>query len=547
VTRPRRILVLYRHVRSDGMLEAVRKHLHVLDGRGHDVRYANAIAHVPESLRLVDWDAVVLHTTFLTMRWHVEFHTWKWPLRWLDDLDCLKIAIPQDEYDHAHVLDDWLHELGVDVVFTNFDEHQRPALYPLLHGSVEFERCLTGYVDGDLGRLSAPPPLDRRPLDLVYRARNLPYQFGSHGQLKHLVAVEAASAARRLGLEADVSTHPDDTVTGERWLGFLASGRATVGAESGSSVLDRRGEIRSAIERLLRADPSLSFDEVSARMPKGWDDYSFAAIGPRHLEAVATKTPQVLVEGRYDGILEPERHYLPVARDLGNLEEALARTRDLRSMQRLVDTAHEEIVAGGRYSYDAFADQILSWIDRAPARVPRPLEWPSRRAAGALDDGARAIARTAARTPSLLWLLLNGRRIVRAGGASAKLVLGTPEARRLLVDGYRRGALSRPDRFARELLHLNTIRRARLDTNRGFSTETRLVGNTLTLVSGQAAGRNGVDGALDAVEAGAVEEIAWQKPGHDDMVELHQLAALARACPAATARLLQRFIDPPTT
>ena len=277
---PRNILVLYRHDPSAEMFEAVRRHLHVLDGRGHRVRYVNAVDRVPESLRLLRWDAVLLHTTLLTMRWHVAFHTWKWTLNWLGELDCLKLAMPQDEYDHAHVLDEWLYELGVDVICTNFDEEQRRMLYPLLHEEVEFERCLTGYVDtAGLGRF-APAPLAERPLDVVYRARRLPYHFGSHGQLKHLVAVETASAARRLGLTADVSTDERDTVTGERWLGFLASGRATVGAESGSSVLDRRGEIRSAVERLLREDPSLSFAEVSPRMPSGWDDYAFAAVVP---------------------------------------------------------------------------------------------------------------------------------------------------------------------------------------------------------------------------------------------------------------------------
>ena len=41
-------------------------------------------------------------------------------------------------------------------------------------------------------------------------------------------------------------------------------------------------------------------------MPSGWDSYAFFAISPRHLEAVITKTAQVLVEGRYSGVLEPE-------------------------------------------------------------------------------------------------------------------------------------------------------------------------------------------------------------------------------------------------
>ena len=51
------------------------------------------------------------------------------------------------------------------------------------------------------------------------------------------------------------------------------------------------------------------------RCRAGWDSYAFFAISPRHLEAVVTKTAQVLVEGSYSGVLEPERHYIPVRRD----------------------------------------------------------------------------------------------------------------------------------------------------------------------------------------------------------------------------------------
>jgi len=101
------------------------------------------------------------------------------------------------------------------------------------------------------------------------------------------------------------------------------SGRAVIGAESGSSVLDARGEIQRRIGRLLAEQPGLSFEEVDAQMPDGWDSYAFFAMSPRHLEAVITKTAQVLVEGRYSGVLEPGRHYIPLRRDLANLDEAL--------------------------------------------------------------------------------------------------------------------------------------------------------------------------------------------------------------------------------
>ena len=81
--------------------------------------------------------------------------------------------------------------------------------------------------------------------------------------------------------------------------------------KTGSSALDRTGELRREISALLEDDPELSFAEVALRLPADWDDHRFFAIGPRHLEAALTGTAQILVEGEYDGVLEPDRHYLP--------------------------------------------------------------------------------------------------------------------------------------------------------------------------------------------------------------------------------------------
>ena len=93
-------------------------------------------------------------------------------------------------------------------------------------------------------------------------------------------------------------------------------------------------------------------------MPAGWDSHRFAALSPRHLEAASTGTAQLLVEGEYDGVLEANRHYLPVKADFSNLSDALEETRDPRALQPLADAAYEEICLSGRYSYRRLAEQV---------------------------------------------------------------------------------------------------------------------------------------------------------------------------------------------
>jgi hypothetical protein len=218
---------------------------------------------------------------------------------------------------------------------------------------------LTGYVDDEsVRRRPRPTPLAERPLHVVYRATRLPFWFGSHGQLKHEIGAAAGAAADRIGLRADISMQPGDGIVGSEWLDFLASGVSVVGCETGSSALDRAGELRHSVSKLLQDDPRRSFAEVSRLLPTGWDDYRFFALGPRHLEAASTGTVQILVEGQYDGVLEPNRHYIPVRRDLSDLDEALARTTDVEALQPFADAAYEELCLSGTYSYRRLTETV---------------------------------------------------------------------------------------------------------------------------------------------------------------------------------------------
>ncbi len=189
----KRILVLYWHRESiDKMRAGIRHHLRALEHSKvkYEILYYNTVSGAPEWLRHLNFDVVVMHTTFLCMRWSYLFYHWKWVHRWIRDLECVKIAMPQDEYDHSEILDEWLYEWGVSVIFTNFDECNRKILYPIMHDKADFYKCFTGSIDENVARQYEERllPIEERPNDIIYRATNLPYWFGSHGQLKHRIA-----------------------------------------------------------------------------------------------------------------------------------------------------------------------------------------------------------------------------------------------------------------------------------------------------------------------------------------------------------------------
>jgi hypothetical protein len=364
----RRVLVLYWCDPYRPLRATIRQHLRLFEAgpAGDQVLYLNVALGTPGWVKRARFDVIVLHTTLLCARWFPFAADVRAGLSWLADRPAFKIALPQDEYDHAAVLDDWVTDLGVDLIGSNFGPEHRPALYPRAHSRAQFLKILTGYIDARV----APKlkPAAERPLDVVYRATRLPFWFGHHGQLKHRIASAASAAAAGLGFSTDISVEPGDTIQSDRWYDFLASGRAIIGCESGSSALDSRGEIRAAVQQLLAERPDLPFDAVSARLPTGWDRYRFHAIGPRHLEAVLTRTCQVLVEGEYDGLLQAGVHYVPVRRDLANMSEALAAIRDHAAVDRMTQRAFEDLVLAGKLTYAAVAREFNEALAGVPSR-----------------------------------------------------------------------------------------------------------------------------------------------------------------------------------
>ncbi len=286
------------------------------------------------------------------------------------------------------------------------DARHWPTLYPRTGASTRMERSYTGFVDdrgaGAVARL--PRPHAERPLDIVYRARNLPFHIGHHGQLKAGIADVVDPAARARGLRTDISTDFAATKYGDAWFDFLASGRCVIGTESGSSALDPRGEIRR-FEAAWRAEhPDATFEEFAALQEPGWDDHDFTAISPRLFEAAQTMTCQLLVEGAYDGILAPEQHYVPLRADLSNVDEVLERIADPAETEAVAERAWEDLILSGRYSYGAFAAHVETVVeevagDRARRGSRGRLAW---RAANAASDGYSALVIRAPRQAHLL-------------------------------------------------------------------------------------------------------------------------------------------------
>jgi hypothetical protein len=182
-------------------------------------------------------------------------------------------------------------------------------------------------------------PWSERAVDVGYRAFPSPWYLG-HDEREQLAA-RVPPAASALDLVADVSLSRGDRFDSAGWAAFLDGCRAQVGSEAGGDFFDLDDTTRREVNAYLDAHPDASFADVHQQFFAGRRGVSGRALSGRIVEAAATKTVQLLLEGEYGGYFEPDVHYIPVCKDFSNLDAALRRLEDRDACLQMADTAYE--------------------------------------------------------------------------------------------------------------------------------------------------------------------------------------------------------------
>ena len=364
------ILVLY-HAASAPLRRTIADHLNSIRRySGTPCIYVNlAVRPVPSWIHRLDIGLVVFHTTLLATRWYPDaFRDVAGRLGAIQDLDCPRIAVPQDEFLNTDLLVDFLREFRVDQVFTCAPPEEWRTIYgPLMADGVGLTRVLTGYLEprtvDRINQLAAAA--GERKIDIGYRSWRPEPWLGRHGMLKGWIADRFVEEGRRAGRRVDISMKAADTLLGDAWYRFLLRCRFTIGVEGGASIHDRDGRVRRCVTSYAAEHPDASFEEIERSCFPGLDgSFNLHAISPRHLEACATRTPQILIEGSYNGILEPRKHYFPLRADLSNISEAIGEIAGGDGGAQMAERAYQDVVASGLYTYESFVATLLGAVPR---------------------------------------------------------------------------------------------------------------------------------------------------------------------------------------
>jgi hypothetical protein len=233
---------------------------------------------------------------------------------------------------------------------------------------------------------------EARAIDIGSRSFRYPVYLGDDA--RNRVYDVFAKIGPATGLRVDIANNGRLDRLG--WAAFLNDCRGTIGTEAGTWYLERDDRTALAIRDFLRArskapkiradgrlhaavrhlpyglkaglkavlassrihhealdSSDADFSEIEARFFIGRPHcpaYS-KCISSRHFEAAATGTCQILVCGRYNGILEANRHYIALDADLGNAPAAIEQFCDPAERRRIADAGHDLVYDAHTYRH----------------------------------------------------------------------------------------------------------------------------------------------------------------------------------------------------
>lgn len=335
--------------------EALRKY-----ARDLEVHECAVFGELPAWLDLNDFDVVFVHySTYLASDSYLTAES----RQRLSRFRGLKVLAIQDEYRHVLKTIERIREIDFDLIFTCVPEAEMDRVYPPHLVRARKVNVLTGYVPDGLRKMRTPP-VRKRSIHLGYRARKLESWYGDLAREKWMI-VEEVLGRIPAGLAIDVSYDESARLYGDAWNKFMGDCRVALGVESGASVFDFGGGLQKTVTDFERAHPEMPYERIKNGFFRYRDGMiSLNQISPRCFEAACLKTPMLLFEGEYSGILKPWVHYIPLKKDFSNWSEVIERMQDDNFLQELADRTYREVACDPKNSYKAmarlFEDEIVS-------------------------------------------------------------------------------------------------------------------------------------------------------------------------------------------
>jgi len=332
----------------------------------HHCYYADVSRRVSPFILAIKYDLIIFHYTLISIK-DLGFKVFKEYLERCEKLinsQAYKIAIPQDEYTRSDYICYMTKKFGIKTIFTCLPKTEWQKVYPYHKSKVkDFIQVFPGYIDEKILKNIQYVPHCKRPIDIGYRARKVPYWLGYHGLQKWQITNVFKENLIKTLLNYDLSNNIKLVFYGKEWSKFLSSCRCVLGCEGGSSLLDPRGLVRKKIDAYMEKHSRASFQKVKKLFFNKQDGgLRLFALSPRHFDASITRTCQVLMEGEYGGIFIPNKHYIEVKKDFRNISDVVKKITDVTYCENIAQNTYKDIVLSNKYTYRVFVSKIIDHL-----------------------------------------------------------------------------------------------------------------------------------------------------------------------------------------
>lgn len=327
----------------------------------------NCYLPVPNSIKEYKFDAIFMMSTFIDFIAQYGLES-----RWINQYDFLKkdsfikIAFPQDDYWCSEIKDSFYVNYKINKVYPVCPENCWRELIPQYLGSRNsVELGYTTYVTERMVNLcNLEINWTERKFDFVYRAKKIPNAPNKYGYIKGVIGDRFLRAMVDYpGFRCDISTNPNELIRGDDWYRFLANSRATLGSNSGSSILLRNNEVKKRLATFLRLNPKAEGFEVERSVFRESDrNKSYTAISPRNVEAAMLGVLQVLTPGDYGGVLKPNEDYLLLDEDCDNIDEVIRLFSDQELCLNLVRNCRKKIISNDSIRAHKFIEKNILFV-----------------------------------------------------------------------------------------------------------------------------------------------------------------------------------------
>lgn len=260
----------------------------------------------------------------------------------------LKLAFPQDDYWFSEIRDAFYVDYEFDAVFPVCPPGSWSGLLPQFTkaGGSVFQGQTAFVTPQMLTFQDLEREWSARTYDVVYRATRVPKVPNRMGHVKgNLGQAFLGALGSSSGLKLNLAGDQSEYFHGMDWLHFLGDSRATLGANSGSSVLLRNRQVFERARHIAKENPDLSIADLEAQIFSPEErNKNYSALAPRNLEAAALGVLQLLTPGDYGGFMKPGLDYFLLNEDCSNALEIADFIRDRRLHRGVIESARASLL-----------------------------------------------------------------------------------------------------------------------------------------------------------------------------------------------------------